>query len=998
MGILLRYSPAGPPPQTNGNGVSARLGQPGAPLRHSPRGYSSHYDLLAASSSPSDTWEREWRGDRERERVRPRRDSDRMGLPPSASNFSHAHSQSRGPALPMSAHPYEPLSHPPSRRSIIGTPSSVVSAVSGPTPGSPGHALSRQHSVSERSPFVGPAGATGLGQHWKASGPYGEHLAALSAHLNDDSLPTDWPPPMDSPTAAPAAHPRAQAQAQTAAPSRRYDPRFDESPHGARAERQYPPPGAPEAADKRRGRKPKDADSMNMRGPPTPVPKSVVHVPPARSASDKIIPRPAIRALLIDLSGTLHIPSAPTTVAAAAVSRAWQAGLAVRFCSNTSQEIARARCVSSLAAWASTCATASSGRASARSGRLSGNEAAEPPPPLSPPARVSVPQAVDARAHAAPQKKAPTKCGNDDVQSMHPCVLWPKRQPPTDVLRRATRTSSRVFDRGKNSPPRVAHQQAERKSALEATVGVPRTAHGSGKDREHVAIAPITPTILKAGGVDKDEGMLYMTARRTTPTGTDTTMAIMLTEARTPRASVAIMGTATVVRLWRGHGVWHAQPCREFSTHGSDSAVSQRVGNVTASPPLSFGGQAHFVPSPVPEAEVEQNEDVQMEEAHEEQGFKLRPNDVRHRRSKDRGVRLVVLYSNGSTDSVNRRNPPEASALLFAAAHFATIAGRDSDGLCDLGARIRLGLNLLCGLVLVKEREHMRRCSRRHAGLILPCVSASSQQYAQEYAGRRENHMGQSRGYGYFAQESHPLEHPQQQRARTEPPHIVIRDHEPKHFIPTHNSKEFGWMHCREKVIDRIRAYHESLEPVETRDPTWTADPYSRITRVRVIRGKRIVTDPCPNGSRSCRVRVEDFGSRVDPPTGPGQPGDRLVPLLVKTLSYKKRFFVNSVIVTTTGASVLKMPKFKGRKDEDLEAWQVQAALRMDGAGIDTDFKRVTFMAQALGGEAATWIAPRISLYGPGGIVDKVSIVKGVAPATGGTAPPDTTKIDAPGA
>ncbi|KAH8120724.1 hypothetical protein DFH11DRAFT_1500001 [Phellopilus nigrolimitatus] len=354
------YSPAGPPPQMNGNGVSARPGQSGAPSRHSPRGYSSHYDLSAASPIPSDTWERERRGDRERERVRPRRDSDRMGLPPSASNFSHAHSQSRGPASPMSAHPYEPLSHPPSRRNIIGTPPSAVSAVSGPRPSSPGHALSRQHSVSERSPVVGPAGATGPGQHWTASGPYGEHLAVLSPLFNDESLPADSPPSMDSPPPAPAAHPRAQAQAQAATPSRRYDPRFDESPHGARAEQidwdrrlrdrereysrrfhlekekcereqrehleaqtrgqaemsrsasgsgrsalpppppsasstgsnsdyptQYAPPGAPEAADKRRGRKPKDADSMSMRGPPTPVPKSATSVSSTSQAGEK---------------------------------------------------------------------------------------------------------------------------------------------------------------------------------------------------------------------------------------------------------------------------------------------------------------------------------------------------------------------------------------------------------------------------------------------------------------------------------------------------------------------------------------------------------------------------------------------------------------------------------------------------------------------------------------------------------------------------------------
>ncbi|KAH8109741.1 hypothetical protein DFH11DRAFT_1810572 [Phellopilus nigrolimitatus] len=91
-------SPAGPPPQMNGNSVGVKPGQSGAPSQHSPRGYSSHYDLSAAFPIPSDTWERERRENKERERVLPRRDYDRLGQPPSASNFSHAHSQSRGPA------------------------------------------------------------------------------------------------------------------------------------------------------------------------------------------------------------------------------------------------------------------------------------------------------------------------------------------------------------------------------------------------------------------------------------------------------------------------------------------------------------------------------------------------------------------------------------------------------------------------------------------------------------------------------------------------------------------------------------------------------------------------------------------------------------------------------------------------------------------------------------------------------------------------------------
>ncbi|KAH8115478.1 hypothetical protein DFH11DRAFT_1726302 [Phellopilus nigrolimitatus] len=127
---------------------------------------------------------REQRGDRERERVRPRRDSDQWG------------------------------SHPVKKEHNRNT---AVSAVSGSRLGSPGHTLP-QHS------------------HWTASGPYGEHLEALSPPFNDDSLPADSSLSMDSPPPAPAAHPRAQAQAQAAAPSRRYDPRFDERPHGARAE------------------------------------------------------------------------------------------------------------------------------------------------------------------------------------------------------------------------------------------------------------------------------------------------------------------------------------------------------------------------------------------------------------------------------------------------------------------------------------------------------------------------------------------------------------------------------------------------------------------------------------------------------------------------------------------------------------------------------------------------------------------------------------------
>lgn len=49
-------------------------------------------------------------------------------------------------------------------------------------------------------------------------------------------------------------------------------------------------------------------------------------------------PRPFIRALLIDLSGTLHIGDTPTKDAVNALRRLRQAGIPFRFCSNTSKE------------------------------------------------------------------------------------------------------------------------------------------------------------------------------------------------------------------------------------------------------------------------------------------------------------------------------------------------------------------------------------------------------------------------------------------------------------------------------------------------------------------------------------------------------------------------------------------------------------------------------------------------------------------------------------
>lgn len=50
------------------------------------------------------------------------------------------------------------------------------------------------------------------------------------------------------------------------------------------------------------------------------------------------MPRPRLRALLIDLSGTLHIGNSATPGAVEALRKARKAGLAIRFCSNTSKE------------------------------------------------------------------------------------------------------------------------------------------------------------------------------------------------------------------------------------------------------------------------------------------------------------------------------------------------------------------------------------------------------------------------------------------------------------------------------------------------------------------------------------------------------------------------------------------------------------------------------------------------------------------------------------
>src|ERR1700722_13174288 len=54
--------------------------------------------------------------------------------------------------------------------------------------------------------------------------------------------------------------------------------------------------------------------------------------------------RPAISAILIDLSGTLHIGFSPTPNGANALRRLREAGIPFRFCTNTSNESTSALC------------------------------------------------------------------------------------------------------------------------------------------------------------------------------------------------------------------------------------------------------------------------------------------------------------------------------------------------------------------------------------------------------------------------------------------------------------------------------------------------------------------------------------------------------------------------------------------------------------------------------------------------------------------------------
>lgn len=67
----------------------------------------------------------------------------------------------------------------------------------------------------------------------------------------------------------------------------------------------------------------------------------------------------------------------------------------------------------------------------------------------------------------------------------------------------------------------------------------------------------------------------------------------------------------------------------------------------------------------------------------------------------------------------------------------------------------------------------------------------------------------------------------------------------------------------------------------------------------------------------------------------------------------------------------IKVPKFRGLKDEDIEAFLVQMQLRYKELKANTDLEKVHVVCQCLQGEASTWVAPIIKKYEPEGLIKK---------------------------
>ncbi|KAH8106529.1 hypothetical protein DFH11DRAFT_1549931 [Phellopilus nigrolimitatus] len=183
-----------------------------------------------------------------------------------------------------------------------------------------------------------------------------------------------------------------------------------------------------------------------------------------------------------------------------------------------------------------------------------------------------------------------------------------------------------------------------------------RSAHGSRNDCEHVTIAPIAPTILKGGGVDKDEAVHERLAIQRLREWTQQWQ-LRLRKCVRQRLWRQLLvrhggyGYGEDVIVGRGDAFENFKRAEggQWQCHSVATFVIRRPGALCARPSCEYPSpeegaeevEFEYFDRAENEAEAEQNEDVQMEDVREEQGFELRPNDVRHRRSEDEGMRLV---------------------------------------------------------------------------------------------------------------------------------------------------------------------------------------------------------------------------------------------------------------------------------------------------------------------------------------------------------------------
>ncbi|KAI5118004.1 hypothetical protein M0805_008103 [Coniferiporia weirii] len=280
----------------------------------------------------------------------------------------------------------------------------------------------------------------------------------------------------------------------------------------------------------------------------------------------------------------------------------------------------------------------------------------------------------------------------------------------------------------KSSRSRASGSSSGGNSASTSRTSRTRLSLGPSSDREHVSIAPIAPTILKAGGVEKnDDGVLYIGNSYSMyghGSGNYPYNGSYNNSSYASNSNGGVYGTGFgygyggygygervsagrsdayehFERGTEGGGLVYQSPNgnvypwgerdavrfrmqAEFGMPGAtgspprfgqDLAVQQRTGSSTS---LSSNGRTHFVPGPVvgtpsPEMDTEEAEFEYFDRAEPEQdqgpedeqmivdgeraqsGFDA-DETLHEGLVKKEGVQIVVPYSNGGGDSVERRD------------------------------------------------------------------------------------------------------------------------------------------------------------------------------------------------------------------------------------------------------------------------------------------------------------------------------------------------------